>query len=303
MIEPILGTLPPAQRDLLERAYAVAAYWHRGQRRHSGEPYITHPVAVATATAELSLGLELRCAALLHDLLEDTDCPESTLTEEFGEEITTILRHLRHLESDWPTSAPENVLILKLLDRLHNQRTIQHLPPEKRRSKSHETLAVFAPLADRLGLPSIREELETLARTTLTADLDEAAHSPNRVLRIGAFLLPPATRQRWLAEWHADLRTLPDRRSRSRFTLRLLLHMPKMAATLYRVHPPAGGRARSLLRWILASDLRAWTALTPLLIWMAIETAATNLTDAVVLIITVPPVLAAGIRALRSRLR
>ncbi|WP_214410477.1 HD domain-containing protein [Sphaerisporangium fuscum] len=377
-MDSAIGTLLDALPDtfdaggsrLVERAYTVAAYWHRDQRRYSGDPYITHPVAVAVILARLGADHETLCAALLHDVLEDTGCSEAELAHEFGERITGILRALRDLDAPvdrpagWEASADEAVLLLKLADRLHNQRTMEFLPPEKRRMKSRESLEVYAPLARRLGLDAVGRELEELARATLSAAVPVAVplrpvgngHGDGmtvffRVLAAGAVILPAAARARWLEEWLGELHALPGRPARARFAARLLLGMPSMAATLRRRSPlteprrrpgilkprsssarrrrdlpvqsfrraplpPPDRRRRDLpvrafrpdlllrgLRWWIASNLRVWALLAPLVGWMAAEAAASNRGDAVAILITVPPVLGAGVEALRARLR
>jgi hypothetical protein len=312
--EPLLRVLPrtlTAERvQLIERAYTVAAYWHRDQKRRSGDPYITHPVTVATILAELGMDYEMLCAALLHDVLEDTDCTEAELAREFGERITGLLTDLYALEDSgrWASCTDERVLTLKLVDRLHNQRTLGFLPPDRQRRKSQETLDVFAPLAGRLGLGQIRQELETLARARLSAPGQAGVQMSFHALTAGAvLLLPHESRARWLEEWLSDLQTLPDRRARTRFAAQLLVGMPRLAATLrwsasgFR-HSVVSGSIR-VIRWVIRSNARVWTLLTPLLVWMTIETAVSNPGDAVAILITVPPVLGAGVKAVRSRLR
>ncbi|MFC4113687.1 HD domain-containing protein [Nonomuraea zeae] len=245
---------------LVERAYEVAAHWHRDQVRHSGDPYITHPVAVAVILAELGLDHEMICAGLLHDVLDDTACPEDELVAEFGQPVVDVLRGLLALDDperrppDWAISTDERVLLLKLADRLHNQRTMRFLPEERQRQKCRETLDVVAPVAARLGLVQVEEELRRLASERLSgmsrvepsgpsvAELSEASaaqlagtggiRTSFGVITAGAILLPPVTRARWLEEWLGELHALPDRRARLGFALRLLAGMPRMARTL-----------------------------------------------------------------------
>ncbi|MEU7003035.1 HD domain-containing protein [Nonomuraea sp. NPDC046570] len=292
------ASLTPDQVRTLERAYAVAAYWHRDQTRKSGEPYITHPLAVAAILAEHGADHELLCAALLHDVLDDTACPVGDLTAEFGEEVTRLLTDLRALDdpelrgADWESSTDERVLTLKLADRLHNLRTMRFLPSEKQLLKSRETLDVYLPVADRLGMAELGRELEGLARTRLGLPAF-------RVLTAGAVLLPRDVRARWLAEWLGELYWLSDPRSRRRLAAELLVGLPRLAATL---RGPAFRRGLlAALRWIVRSNLRTWALLGPLIAWMVLET--TGLGDALTILITVPPVLAAGVTALRARLR
>jgi hypothetical protein len=312
-IEPLLRALPDTlttqQVHLVERAYTVAAYWHRDQKRRGGEAYITHPVAVAAILAELGSGHEMVCAALLHDVLEDTTCTEAELAAEFGDQITSMLTGLRALHDSGclQTCTDERVLTLKLVDRLHNQRTLGFLPPDRQRSASQETLEVFAPLAAQLGLDRIRRELETLARTRLASSGQAGVELSFHALTAGSVLLPPQARARWLEEWLSDLQSLPDRRTRTLFAAQLLVGMPRLAATLR--WPTTGlqqlavSRTLRAVRWVLRSNARTWALLTPLVAWMTIETAVSNPGDAVAILITVPPVLGAGVEAVRGRLR
>ncbi|MFG1681429.1 HD domain-containing protein [Nonomuraea sp. NPDC049269] len=224
------------QARMVERAYTVAAYWHRDQTRRSGEPYITHPLAVAAILAEYGADHELLCAALLHDVLEDTSCPETELAAEFGETIVRLVTDLRPLDDPallaegWAATTDERVLTLKVADRLHNQRTMRFLPPDKQLRKARETLDVFVPIAGRLGMDEIGRELEGLAR----ARLDAGTQAFLRVITAGAIILPHAVRARWIAEWLGELHALPDRRARRRFTAELLVGMPRLAVMLRR---------------------------------------------------------------------
>ncbi|MBT2233237.1 HD domain-containing protein [Nonomuraea sp. NEAU-A123] len=239
------------QARMVERAYTVAAYWHRHQTRRSGEPYITHPLAVAAILADLGADHELLCAALLHDLLEDTACPETELVAEFGETIVRLVTDLRQLEDparpaeDWRDTTDERVLTLKLADRLHNQRTMRFLPPEKQLRKARETLDVFVPIAGRLGMDEIGRELEGLAQARLGVSGDAGMQAILRVITAGATILPHAVRARWIAEWLGELHALPDQRARRRFTVELLVGMPRLAVMLRRRNPDRKRR----LRW------------------------------------------------------
>ncbi|MEU7898587.1 HD domain-containing protein [Nonomuraea sp. NPDC049152] len=312
-IQPILAALPhelpPEQLRMVERAYTVAAFWHRDHRRRSGEPYIVHPVAVAMILAELDMDHELLCAALLHDVLEDSACTDTELLRDFDERIVALVRGLNALRhsADLEWCADERVLTLKLADRLHNQRTMEFLPRDKQRRKSRETLRAFAPAAARLGLEPIRQELEQLAGSVLSAPAE--IRFTFHTVAIGATILPAEVRTRWLAEWLGELHALPGGCARLRFVVRLLWGMPRMAAVLRR--PPLSvrdllrPRVRVLLRcvrWLVRSDARVWTLLAPPLAWLVLDTAADRLGDAMVILITVPPVLAAGVRAVRARL-
>ncbi|AQZ60404.1 hypothetical protein BKM31_01735 [[Actinomadura] parvosata subsp. kistnae] len=302
------GAPADEQVRLVRRAYEVAARWHDGQFRRDGSPYITHPVAVAVILAELRMDHELLCAALLHDVLPDTACPPEELAAEFGSVIIGLLRGLERLDDDrcrppdWATSMDERVLTLKLADRLHNQRTIRGLPEARQRVNSRENLEVVAPVAARLGLRQVEEELRRLALANLSGL--GGAHVSFGVVAAGAILLPPVARARWVEEWLGELLALPGGRARSRFAFRLLAGMPRMALTLRRHEalPRGAPPAVRLLRWVVRSDLRAWALLAPLLGWLVLDAAADRLADAVVIAITVPPVLTAAIHTIRARL-
>jgi GTP pyrophosphokinase len=169
---------PKADLALLQRAYDVAAAKHQGQQRKSGDPYITHPLAVATILAELGMDTTTLVAALLHDTVEDTDYPLDKLRAEFGEEVAHLVDGVTKLDKVEFGNAAEaetirkmvvamardpRVLVIKLSDRLHNMRTMQFLPPEKQAKKARETLEVMAPLAHRLGMATVKWELEDLS--------------------------------------------------------------------------------------------------------------------------------------------
>lgn len=166
--------------QLLERAFVFAHQAHHGQYRRSGEPYITHPIAVALILAELLLDVETLCAALLHDVLEDTHHAYSELEETFSPTIATLVDGVSKLtQMDYPSQAHEQaenfykmmlavaqdlrVLFIKIADRLHNMRTIEGLSDEKRHRKSLETLEIYAPLAQRLGMNNIQKELQNIS--------------------------------------------------------------------------------------------------------------------------------------------
>ncbi|MBG0831265.1 bifunctional (p)ppGpp synthetase/guanosine-3',5'-bis(diphosphate) 3'-pyrophosphohydrolase [Planomonospora sp. ID67723] len=182
VLEPLFRTVrathPKADLRLIERAYDVAAYHHRDQKRKSGDPYITHPLAVATILAELGTDDETLCAALLHDTVEDTAYGLDELRSDFGDNIALLVDGVTKLDKVKFGDAAQaetvrkmvvamsrdiRVLIIKLADRLHNMRTMRYLPEHKRQQKSRETLEIFAPLAHRLGMNTIKWELEDLA--------------------------------------------------------------------------------------------------------------------------------------------
>jgi GTP diphosphokinase / guanosine-3',5'-bis(diphosphate) 3'-diphosphatase len=171
--------LNPKYLPLIEKAFVVAEQAHEKQTRHTGEPYITHPVAVATILAQMRLDHQTIIAALLHDVLEDTDFPKSRLAKLFGKEVAELVDGVSKLTKiNFETKAQaqaENfrkmmmamakdirVIIVKLADRLHNMRTLDAVPQEKQRRVAKETLDIFAPIANRLGMHSIRLEYEEL---------------------------------------------------------------------------------------------------------------------------------------------
>ncbi|MFI6540726.1 HD domain-containing protein [Nonomuraea sp. NPDC050547] len=308
LIEPLLDRLPigftATESDLIRRAYEFAARCHAGQLRKSGEPYITHPVAVAEIAIDAGLDSTTVCAALLHDVIEDTWCDAVRLRAEFGDEITTMVQNLTDLDHGHvqAATADQRVLALRVLDRLHNMRTIQYLDREKQRLTSQDVVNVTAPLAGRLGLPAIADELESIAYDRLIPPPGDAG-ARYQVLAFGALLLPAAVRASYLDEWLGELDALPDRRARTRFVLGLALGVPALALILRR--PARGtltGHVLTALRWILRTDLRTWPPLTVLLGWMIVESARNSLGDAAVIAITVPPVLHAGLTRLRRKL-
>ncbi len=169
---------PKADLALLQRAYDVAEDKHSHQQRNSGDPYITHPLAVSTILAELGMDTTTLVAALLHDTVEDTDYPLYRLTEDFGEEVANLVDGVTKIDKVKLGPAAEaetirkmviamardpRVLVIKLADRLHNMRTMRFLPPEQQARKAKETLEVYAPLAHRLGMATIKWELEDLS--------------------------------------------------------------------------------------------------------------------------------------------
>jgi len=188
-LESLLQLLPPsytpADLDLIRRAYDVALAAHNGQSRASGESYIVHPLAVAGILAELRLDPATIAAALLHDVVEDTTYTIEMLREQFGDEVAELVDGVTKLEQidqlsrgqgNLPDEKAESlrkmflamvddvrVVLIKLADRLHNMRTLGALPEHKRKRIARETLEIFAPLANRLGIWQIKWELEDLA--------------------------------------------------------------------------------------------------------------------------------------------
>jgi guanosine-3',5'-bis(diphosphate) 3'-pyrophosphohydrolase len=171
--------LPSEQIPTVQRAYHVGAVAHHGQTRKSGEPYITHPLAVAGILAELGMDVETLCAAILHDALEDTQLGREAISGEFGEAVAELVDGVTKLDKlsfrDRNEAMAESfrkmllamardlrVILIKLADRLHNMRTIGSMAPDSRRRIARETLDVYAPIAQRLGMNRIKSELQDL---------------------------------------------------------------------------------------------------------------------------------------------
>jgi guanosine-3',5'-bis(diphosphate) 3'-pyrophosphohydrolase len=184
LISDVAAYNDDVDRDLLRRAFAFAAAKHEGQQRRSGEAFINHPWGAAKICADLRLDEETIAAALLHDVVEDTDTNIKEIRDEFGDEIAQLVEGVTKLtriqfQSREQTEAENyrkmivamaqdvRVILIKLADRLHNMRTIEYLGKQKQVQKAKETLEVYAPLAHRLGINKLKWELEDLAFTTL----------------------------------------------------------------------------------------------------------------------------------------
>ena len=165
---------------LMERAYKFCLLHHKGQKRASGEPYVLHPLEVALVLAEMKLDSTAIAAGLLHDAVEDTPVTTADITEHFGEQVAHIVEGVTKIDkiqfANREDRQAENVrkmllamvsdvrvVLIKLADRLHNMRTLQHLAPERQQAIARETLDIYAPLAHRLGMGKVRGELEDLA--------------------------------------------------------------------------------------------------------------------------------------------
>jgi GTP diphosphokinase / guanosine-3',5'-bis(diphosphate) 3'-diphosphatase len=204
-LEPLFRALranhPKADLALIERAYVTAERMHRGQMRKSGDPYITHPLAVTTILADIGMTEPTLVASLLHDTVEDTPYTLDALRADFGDEVALLVDGVTKLDKvKYGDSAQSEtirkmivamsrdirVLVIKLADRLHNMRTLRYVKAETQERKSRETLDIFAPLAHRLGMNTIKWELEDLAFATLHPKIyDEivrlvAERSPSR---------------------------------------------------------------------------------------------------------------------------
>lgn len=166
--------------SLVEKAYFIAKKAHEGQFRFSGEPYIIHPVSVAIILYNLGMDGESMAAALLHDVVEDTNMTKENIQEEFGEDVANLVEGVTKLgkvpiftkeeqqaenvrKMLMAMSQDIRVIIIKLADRIHNMRTLSFMRPDKRREKAQETLEIYAPIAHRLGIRGVKEELEDLA--------------------------------------------------------------------------------------------------------------------------------------------
>lgn len=177
----IQGYHPSADISMVEKAYEIASGAHKGQLRKSGEPYIIHPLCVCIILAELELDKETIVAGMLHDVVEDTVMTSDEITAEFGSEVSLLVDGVTKLtQIDYVADKVEvqaenlrkmflamakdiRVILIKLADRLHNQRTMQYQTPRKQKEKSRETIDIYAPIADRLGISKIKVELDDLA--------------------------------------------------------------------------------------------------------------------------------------------
>ncbi len=192
--EDVLATVekyhPHEDLEILRRAYVFSAKEHRGQMRKSGEPFLNHPIAVANILAEMKLDATCVCVGLLHDIVEDTQTPIEKIEEQFGKDVSNIVNGLTKINQFQFYSKEEQqaenfrkmflamvddirIVLVKLADRLHNMRTLQYLPPEKRQRIAQETMEIYAPIAHRLGMGKVRGELEDLAFSYLEPEAHE----------------------------------------------------------------------------------------------------------------------------------
>src|ERR1700754_1029766 len=180
LLNTVHETRPADDLDIIRAAWAFCLQQHEGQKRASGEPYIIHPLEVGQVLAELKMDSTAIAAGLLHDAVEDTDVTSDEIAGRFGEQVAHIVKGVTKLEkikfANREDHQAENirkmllamvtdvrVVIIKLADRLHNMRTLEHLRPDKQQRIAKETLDVYAPLAHRLGMGKLRGELEDLA--------------------------------------------------------------------------------------------------------------------------------------------
>jgi GTP diphosphokinase / guanosine-3',5'-bis(diphosphate) 3'-diphosphatase len=182
LIKTVRATHPKADLRVVERAYDIAERSHEGQKRRSGDPYITHPLAVATILAELGMTPPTLCAALLHDTVEDTSYTLQQLRQDFGDEVAHLVDGVTKLDKVKYGAAAQaetvrkmvvamardiRVLVIKLADRLHNMRTLRYVSASSAERTARETLEIYAPLAHRLGMNTLKWELEDLAFAAL----------------------------------------------------------------------------------------------------------------------------------------
>jgi GTP pyrophosphokinase len=180
LFEKVRSYSPEADLELLRRAYVFSALEHKGQVRHSGEPYLIHPLEVADFLADMKLDVIAVAAGLLHDVVEDTLTTPERIEELFGREIAHVVEGVTKIGAIPFSSSEERqaenfrkmllamvddirVILVKLADRLHNMRTLHHLPEERRIKIAQETLDIYAPIANRLGMSKVKNELEELS--------------------------------------------------------------------------------------------------------------------------------------------
>src|SRR5215218_7529737 len=180
LLEKVRAYAPDADVELLRRAYVFSAFEHKGQVRHSGEPYLIHPLAVADFLADMRLDAVAIAAGLLHDVVEDTLTTIERIEELFGRDVAHVVEGVTKISAIQFSSSEERqaenfrkmllamvddirVILVKLADRLHNMRTLHHLPEERRVKIAQETQDIYAPIASRLGMSKVKNELEELS--------------------------------------------------------------------------------------------------------------------------------------------
>src|SRR5262245_21516329 len=180
LLDKVRGYSPDADVELLRRAYVFSALEHKGQVRHSGEPYLVHPLEVADILADMKLDAVCVSAGLLHDVVEDTLTTIERIRDTFGEDIAHIVEGVTKISAIPFSSSEERqaenfrkmllamvddirVILVKLADRLHNMRTLQFMPEDRRLRTAQETSDIYAPIANRLGMSRIKNELEELS--------------------------------------------------------------------------------------------------------------------------------------------
>jgi len=199
LLETVHTNRPGDDLEIIRKAWAFCLEQHEGQKRASGEPYVIHPLEVAQVLAELKMDSTAIAAGLLHDAVEDTDVSSKEIGERFGDQVAHIVEGVTKLDkikfANREDHQAENirkmllamvtdvrVVIIKLADRLHNMRTLEHLKPEKQQKIAKETLDIYAPLAHRLGMGKLRGELEDLAfRYVDPVAFEQVSHEVDRV--------------------------------------------------------------------------------------------------------------------------
>ncbi len=264
----IADVRPDADARRITRAYEAAAYWHEGQQRRSGDPYIAHPVAVAEILADAGEDDQTLCAALLHDVTQDTPYTLAALRQEFGDDVAGLVAAVVALDAapaDQVTAAcsdseaavalagDRRALVIRVADRLHNIRTLRHLPHAKQLDKSRQALDIMVPLARTLGMDAIGAELESLASATLRRARQRPGTASGQLLAATTALLPAGTRARWREEWLAELQVLPTRRERVRFAVQIVAGIGRLAITLYQ----PGALLRQVFSMVLTAAVAA----------------------------------------------
>src|SRR6185295_4054030 len=180
LLEKVRAYAPDADVELLRRAYVFSALEHKGQVRHSGDPYLVHPLEVADFLADMRLDVVAVSAGLLHDVVEDTLATPERIAELFGKDVAHVVEGVTKISAIPFSSSEERqaenfrkmllamvddirVILVKLADRLHNMRTLHHLPEERRTKIAQETRDIYAPIANRLGMSKVKNELEELS--------------------------------------------------------------------------------------------------------------------------------------------
>jgi GTP diphosphokinase / guanosine-3',5'-bis(diphosphate) 3'-diphosphatase len=212
VVEKVRSYSPEADVELLRRAYVFSAFEHKGQVRHSGEPYLVHPLGVADFLADLRLDAAAVAAGLLHDVVEDTLTTVDRIRDVFGDEVAHLVEGVTKLGALSFSSSEEQqaenfrkmllamvddirVILVKLADRLHNMRTLGYLSEERRQRISQETLDVYAPIANRLGMSKLKNELEELAFRHLEPEAYEALRAKvERKRKAGEGMIEELTR-------------------------------------------------------------------------------------------------------------
>src|SRR6476620_1672765 len=194
LIDRVRSYQPAADAELITRAYDFSQKAHDGQKRKSGDPYFIHPASVAGIITELRLDTASVCAGLLHDVVEDTLATTKDIEREFGNEIASLVDGVTKLGKINFTSKEDRqaenfrkmvvamardirVLLIKLCDRVDNMRTLEHMKPEAQERIARETIEIYAPLANRLGIQSFKSELEDLSFRWLEPDSYREVHS------------------------------------------------------------------------------------------------------------------------------